>query len=91
MTKYMETKAKKIYAGINKDIQSNINACIELYAEANAINDESRATEWRSRIAGVLDCLCTLKIISIKEMILLNEYVIAMAWKKTEEIQKGVA
>jgi hypothetical protein len=62
-----------------------------LYAEANAINDESRATEWRSRIAGVLDCLCTLKIISIKEMILLNEYVIAMAWKKTEEIQKGVA
>ena len=91
MTKYMETKAKKIYAGINKDIQSKINACIELYAEANVINDESKATEWRSRIAGVLDCLCTLKIISINEMILLNEYAIKQAWKKTEEMQKGVA
>lgn len=91
MTKYMETKAKKIYAGINKDIQRKINACIELYAEANVINDESKATEWRSRIAGVLDCLCTLKIISINEMILLNEYAIKQAWKKTEEMQKGVA
>lgn len=91
MTKYRETKAKKIFAGLNAQVKSDINACIELYAEANAINDEIKSSEWVSRIAGITDCLCALEIININEMILLNEYVIAMAWKKTEEIQKGVA
>lgn len=91
MTKYRETKAKKVFAGLDKNVQTSIKSCIELYAEANVRKDEVASAGWCSRIAGMIDCLCELKIINIDQMILLNEYAIEQAWKKTEEMQKGVA
>lgn len=90
MTKNEETKAKKILAGLTK-VNSDINACIQLFAEAEAKNDEIKSTEWLSRLAGITDCLCALEIISIKEMMLLNEYAINQAGEKAEKIKKGLA
>jgi hypothetical protein len=89
MKKYRETKAKKIFAGLENRIQRHIEVCIDLYAEANAKDDEVKATEWRGNIAGLLDCLYMMDVITIKEEMLLNEYAISQAWDKAEEIKNG--
>ena len=89
MKKYRETKAKKIFAGLENRIQQHIEACIDLYAEANAKDDKVNATQWRCRIVGLLDCLYMMDVITIKEEMLLNEYAISQAWDKAEEIKNG--
>ena len=89
MKKYREYKAKKIFAGLEERIQRSINSCIRLYAKANASGDEVKASQWRSRIAGVLECLEMMNVITIREEMLLNEYTISRAWDMTEEIKNG--
>ncbi len=91
MKKYRETKAKKIFAGLEERIQRRINSCIGLYAKANASGDEVKASQWRSRISGILECLEMMNVITIREEMLLNEYAINQAWDRAEEIKNGAA
>ncbi len=91
MKKYRERQAKKIFAGLENRIQRHIEACIDLYAKANAKDDKVNATQWRCQIAGFLDCLYMMDVITIKEEMLLNEYAINQAWDIAEEIKNGVA
>lgn len=91
MKKYRERQAKKIFAGIDCEVQRGINACIILWAEAKKGNDEINAAEWDGRIAGTLSCLHDLKILSIQEVMLVREYTVSQMWEKLENMLNGAA
>lgn len=91
MKKYREYQARKIYARLDRMVQSGINACITLWAEAKKGNDEIKAAEWDGRITGTLDCLNDLQILSIQEMLLVREYTVSQMWEKLEDMRNGAA
>lgn len=91
MKQYRKRQAKKIFAGIDWNVQGSINACITLWVEAKMANDETRAAEWDGQIVGTLDCLHDLKILSIQETLLVREYTISQMWEKLENMLNGAA
>ncbi len=91
MKKHREYKAKKIMGKFEGNVRQFFESHISLYAKAIAENNQERANTWQSRIAGALDMMNELKMISINEMLLLNEYAICQAHEKADEIKNGAA